>query len=274
MEVYLEYVIIDNFLFDYMLLKLAHIKRSSSIFKGGIFYGATIGTVVAIFIPLIQIPTLLLFLIKIALGFLMLLVSAKFNSLKQLLSTYIKFVALTFVFGGAIYAVLGFLKIDYSTLYKSYTIVPLSLIILLAVSIYRCCFKFFCTLYEKRLIYPFVRECELQNRGKSIDIVGLIDSGNQLIYNNFTSVCIAGERLVNRLKECDLLGESIGSIEVRTVSGRCEILLYKFESIKIYLHGKSNIIEGPIIGIGTQAINLSEEYDLILSAEYLAGGEI
>lgn len=271
MEVYIEYVIIDNFLLDFLLLKLALVKKRTSIYKGGLYYGSAIGTLVAIILPLVKMPTILLLIIKTFLGIIMLLCSANFHSFKELISAYIRFLVLTFAFGGAIYAILGFFKIDYAVLYKSYSMLPVGLIILFAVILYKAFYKFICSLYESHLIYPFVRECELMIGDKRMDVTGLIDTGNQLIYDDFYSVCIAGERLVKRLEMGGFLGEETGRIEVKTVSGKCEILLYRFDRIKIYYNGKVNIIERPLIGIGEKQINLSEEYDLILSAEYAKG---
>jgi len=272
MEVYIEYVIIDNFLLDYLLLKLTFLTKKGILYKNGLYYGAILGTVVSVLLPLITLPKIFLFLIKVLHGILMLLVSAKFNSFKQLIISFNMLLCLTFVFGGVIYGLLGLLQIEYSFIYGTASAFPLGVIILIAVIIYKACYRFFVALFEKKLIYPFIRECELYFEGQKIAFTGLIDSGNQIIYDRFNSVCIASSRLSKRLKQQGFLqSDELGNLQVRTIGGRGKIHLYRFDYIKIYFKDKVNIIKQPIIGIGDGEINLSEQYDLILSAEYALG---
>ena len=79
MEVYIEYVILDNLIMDFLLLKETAKLLKLKYKNLQIFIGAIIGTVGAIVFPLLKILPLYVFLLKILLGLLITFVAIKHN---------------------------------------------------------------------------------------------------------------------------------------------------------------------------------------------------
>ena len=77
MEVYIEYVITDNFIIDYFLLSLALKYSKAQVNKKRIALSAAIGTIVAVLMPIFNASAAIKFFIKIALAFVMIIVAAK-----------------------------------------------------------------------------------------------------------------------------------------------------------------------------------------------------
>ncbi len=268
MKVYIEYVIIDNFMLDYLLLKLTFTAKKCTLIKHGLLFGAFVGSIFAVIMPLINLPEIVLFFIKILSGVIMLLCTAKFKNFSSFFSAFNLLLILTFAFGGAIYAFFTFINVNYSIIFNTSEVFPLGLVLGLSMVVYKALYKFFCKFYHNKLIYPFVRECKIIHKGRSICINGFIDSGNQLVFNNFYSVCVAGKRLVNQLLNQGFLQEgAIGEMKISTVSGESKIKIFEFDFLEIYSNENVNIIKGVKIGVLQNAITLSEDYDLILSSE-------
>ena len=270
MKVYVEYVLIDNFVLDYLLLKLTFIAKKGVLKKHGLLVGALFGSFTAILLPLVNLPNILLLAIKIFSGIGILLCAARFKNILQLLKFFNVFCLLTFSFGGAIFAIFSLIGVDYSILYSSGEVFPIGVILVLAVIVYKLLFSFFCSLYQNKLIYPFVRRCEILHNGHKIVCNGFIDSGNQIVYGNFYSVCIASKSLARNLVFQGLIGENlVGEICINTVSGKTQLKIFEFEKLMIYSSSKVNIIKDVKIGILQNAIELSEDYDLILTHDFL-----
>ena len=270
MTVYLEYVIIDNFIFDYFLLSLALKNSNQRQNKKRILLGAGLGTIVAIILPLLKLHEILLLSLKVALAFIMVGTAGQFTSFKDFFKKVNKFVFLTFFFGGAIYGLLSLIEFEYNFLYTtSNLIVPLGFLIGLGYLLYSGCNKLFKTLFERKMIYPFVCECILYGKGQILKTRGFLDTGNHLLYNKTIPVCFASRSLAKRLITSGIIeGEEIGRLAIKTVAGESFVKIYEIERMQIYFGDKANIYYKVKIAISENGINLSEDFHLILSAKY------
>ena len=144
MTVYVEYVIIDNFIFDYILLLLTFKSNGAEPPKKRLFLSALFGTVFAVIFPFLKFHQLVLLFLKIVLATSMVAIASNFNCFKQYLKKLLKFVTLTFVFGGIIYGGLSIVGIKYSFLYGTMdSPLPLGIMLTLAVSLYKLFEKLF-----------------------------------------------------------------------------------------------------------------------------------
>ena len=105
MTVYVEYVVLDNLVIDFLLLILSFRVCRVDINRWKILFGACLGTAFAIVFPLIRINGMLLFLLKIMVGELIVFVSARFKSCGEFLKTFAVFLVFTFSSGGALIGV-------------------------------------------------------------------------------------------------------------------------------------------------------------------------
>ena len=113
MSVYIEYAFIDNMIINFILIKTATrcaLVKTKFIW---LFISALLGTAVALAVPLFSLPSACHIIIKIALAFLMVYVSARFKSVKSYALTLGFFLLFTFLSGGFIIALFTLLEIDY-----------------------------------------------------------------------------------------------------------------------------------------------------------------
>ena len=274
MVVYLEYLIIDNFIFDFFLLLLTFKDKVKNRSVKRIIISSLYSTIFAVIFPLLNFHELVLFALKIVLAFSTVALGGKFSSFKDYIFKVNKFILLTFVFGGIIYGVTSLIGVRYTFLYgTTNALIPFGFLMACAVVIYLSCDKFFGRLFVKKIVYPFVVKCSLFQNGQKISVGGFIDSGNNIVFNGCEGVCIADKKLVKELFLRGFLdGVPIGLINVNTVSGKSLVKIYQIDRIEIYFNDKVNIISNAKLGIPEKGVAFSENYHLILSSEYALCG--
>ncbi|MDY4187449.1 MAG: sigma-E processing peptidase SpoIIGA [Candidatus Borkfalkiaceae bacterium] len=268
MEVYIEYVIIDNFIIDYLLLMLALKYSKENAKRGRVALSAAIGTVVALLMPIVNMPAIVKFFVKIALAFIMTRVCVKPQSTAAYFKTLGLFLLFTLIFGGSAMLIMNFCGITYDFFYGS-SAFPLGISLVIAVTLYRALKKAFSVVFEKTLVYPFTRQCVLTCKNKKVEAKGLIDSGNHLIFNGDFAVCVPCKNLVKKMKQKGFFDEqSLGEMTFKTASGKSFLKIYEIDEMLIYCNGKSNIIKRPKIGIGVSSDSFGDDFEIILSAAY------
>ena len=274
MNVYVEYVIVDNFIFDYILLALTLKGGSCNVNKKRILLACVFATFFAVIFPFIKFHELILFGLKIVLAFSTVALAGRFATFKEYFLKVNKFLLLTFLFGGAIYGIFSLIEIDYNFLYgTSNGLIPLGVLLALAFLLYGVFNKVIAKLFQKRLIYPFVCECVLYCKGQILRTKAFLDSGNHLVFNSCYPVCIVSTALAKRLVISGIIeGEEIGRISINTVAGNSNVKIYEIERMQIYFGNKANIYYNVKIGISESGLNLSEDFHLILSAHYALEG--
>lgn len=270
MTVYVEYVIIDNFIFDYFLLSLALKNSNERQNKKRILLGAGFGTVMAIVFPMLKLHELLLLGLKVILACLMVAISGKFMSFKEFFKKVNKLVFLTFFFGGAIYGALSLLELEYSFLYTtSNSLIPLGVLIGAGYLLYVGCNRLFNKLFERKMIYPFVCECVLYGKGQILKTRGFLDTGNHLLYHKTFPVCFASTELAKKLIISGIVeGSAVERMLIKTVSGEAYVKIYEIERMQIYFGDKANIYYNVKIAVSEKGLRLSDDFHLILSANY------
>ena len=270
MQIYVEYLIIDNFIFDYLLLLLASYKKIASVKKGKVVFSAVIGTIIAILFPLLKINEFILFLLKICIAFLLVFLAYGYKNFTFYFSLVVRFVILTFLFGGSIYGIASLCGINYAFLYgTSSCIIPLGLLVSIAVVLYYLFKNFINRIYSKGFLASYSCYCKIYMGGKCVDACGYFDSGNHATYKN-NPVCFSSYTLNKKLFERAFFANlPIGEIELITATGKEMVSVYKFDKLEIYFNNKKNIIYSPYIAISKQNRLVSEDYELILSCNYL-----
>ena len=106
MEVYIEYVLLDNLVIDAIIsvLTLKALRLSVKIWRVAV--AAAFGTVAAFLLPLIHIHAAFLLFIRMAVGAAMAFLIYNHKSFKRYLICFIVFMLITFVLGGACLGVL------------------------------------------------------------------------------------------------------------------------------------------------------------------------
>ena len=151
MEVYIEYVILDNFIINTLIILLVNSTLHQKISKFKVILASCIGTIFAIFMPFISVSNIFLFVLKLMVGLIMVMCFARFN-IKDISISYVLFLSYTFLMGGMCYFVLDMCNITTTSsgiLVYSFDI-PVSIIILMVYVYYLLLKKF--VEYRKNIV--------------------------------------------------------------------------------------------------------------------------
>lgn len=266
MQVYVEYVIIDNLIIDFLLLKLSTktVQVRSTFFRLSI--SSLIGTCVAVIMPLFTINSILQIIIKVLLAFVMCLISAKTDNLKKHFLNVCFFVLYTFLLGGSIIALFYLAGVDYKVYFTlNYNaFMPIGITILLAYLLYLLLCRVIKSLLTIKNTCSFVRKCAVVINDKKFIVTGYVDSGNLLYDNTYNlPIIIASKNLSKKLFSDDLKVKKNGVIKYQTASGEGDMQVYVLDKLLIYNGVQVNVIKNVLIGKSEQNF-YGGECDLLL----------
>ena len=211
MELYIEYVFLENFILDGVLLALSaySVKVKCSYWR--ICFSAMLGAVFAILFPLLHLPKILRACLKVSMGCLLCMpLVGKLKSRRAWerygLVTAV-FLGLSFGFGGAILGVYqGFVggedgfsmvRAPSYAVFLAFSVVSLGCIVLVK------------RLYRRKVHVDNLYACVIRHGGKRVKTDGFLDSGNTAVKNGFP-VCFLSADLLY-----DVWGEWLFSTKVR-----------------------------------------------------------
>lgn len=261
MEVYIEWVLIENFLIDAALLSLSRalLKRKIALFKT--ILSAGLGTVFAAVFPLLSFKKGAATLLKGAVGCLLSYAAATEKGWGRAAMNAFSFFACSFFFAGGIFALCA--AFSYSAETKNgyiLTPVPVGGALASAVLLVLALWFWIARLYKRRNFAKFLCRCKVTAFGKELTETGFLDSGNRASVDR-KPLCFISPALAY-----ELLGERTMTEEreIVTVGGSARVKIFQAEKLEIYCGGKRNIIENvylsPSKSVGTR------EYTILLSA--------
>ena len=223
MEIYIEYALIENFLYDGVLLWLAYYTAKVKIRWGKLCLSAVIGAVFAVVYPLLGLPIGAGLVCKIAIGCLLCLLPfpalrAK-GKMRRYAFTCMIFFAFSLGFGGALLGTYG----------VSDEKIP-SWLVFIGFAVLSICGVYLVKrLYAKRQVQRGCYDCRLQVDEVFVTAVGFYDSGNLATYKN-TPVCFISPALLY-----DLIGDKImksegqvfDEVAFSTLGGQTKVSLYR-----------------------------------------------
>ena len=249
MEIYIEYAFLENFLFDGALLILALFATKTRITWWRIILSACMGAVFAILFPLLRLPDFFGTLLKIAVGFLLCMLT--FGRLKtkkewgRYALTSVFFFCFSFGFGGTLLGVYGQFNRIKQRIPSVAVFIGFACLVGIAVLLIR-------KLYARRTVFQSVYPCKIHNGEKQVKTLGFIDSGN-LAMKNDLPVCFASPELIYELFGEEIIEKGVGHVcdemEISTLAGEKKVTLYKVEleietqKIQVYLAPSMNMIK-------------------------------
>ncbi len=225
MKIYLDYIFLINFIFDFLLLLSVTIILRRNIKISKIALGSLIGGL-SIFSLFIKINSIQLFLLKIIISILMVITTFGFKNMyytfKNLLFLYMS----SMLLGGALY----FLNIQFSYnheglifYHNGLSINVLALIILSPIIIY----TYLKQLKDLKINYSNYYKVDIKYKNKIIKLNAFLDTGNKL-YDPITNIpiIVAKEKDFNNIDTFTLIPYS-------TINGSSVIKCIKPDEIKI-----------------------------------------
>ena len=224
-EIYIEYALIENFLYDFTLLALSFQAARVKVGCRRLLFSACGGAVFAVVFPLLRLPTVLGVAVKVAAGALLCIIpflrlSTRKEWGKYVLATLL-FFAFSFGFGGTLLVVYGPLSMGGKI--PSY-LVFIGFAILTVVGVW-----LIKRLYARRMIFSRVYTCTLSMGEKSVAADGFYDSGN-LVVKNGLPVCFVSPALIYELMGEEILnakGQVCDEMQISTLAGEKVVPIYE-----------------------------------------------
>lgn len=287
MELYIEYVIIDNLVINTLILLCtkATMKLRAKFYR--IFLSALFGTAFAVCYPLLGLSNVALFPMKIALGVIMVLILAPYNSVKDFIFSFMFFLIYTLVLGGACIATLLLFGTSIEKLASGgYDIaVPVGVILLIVAFYVAVIIAMARFLSERRDMAPFIREVELRLGKRVLKFNAFIDSGNKLtdrksglpviiLSVNLLSKYFSKQELEDLLlfscKNTSSIFKGVHTISYSTISGEDKkMIVFEADSICIKDKEQEYITNKFMVGVTYKTFSGAIGYDMLLNPAML-----
>ena len=220
MEIYIEYALIENFLYDGLLLWISYYAAKVKTSWWKLTLSAFFGSVFAVIFPLLRLPLWAGGVCKLASGCLLCLIPFP-RRRKGYALVCILFFAFSFGFGGALLGIYGVLSFG-EKIPSWLVFIGFSTLSLLGVLLVHF-------LYAKRRIYSVCYDCKLWVEESCVKAVGLYDSGNLAMYQG-VPICFVSPILLYELIGEKILkdrGQVCDETVVSTINGKKKVRLYK-----------------------------------------------
>lgn len=242
MTVYIEYVIINNVIIDYLMLKATFLLTGNPLHKRRLFLCAFLGGVIALVYPAIETIQIILTLLKIMAGLLIVLLAGEYKSAKSFYINAVIFFFYTFLTGGVIIGVFNLLGIERQTEFIVASIVfPVYLVL-------RVCAEVVQYFYKRKNVQSLIYDIELVKGNQKIQAKGFLDTGN-LLLDGEKPVILCDKHLAKKL-----IGEQIAKIkfkkiEISTATGNRQNIAFNLDELILYTADKAHIFNNVTICI-------------------------
>lgn len=282
MEIYVEYLLIDNLVINSIIILLTSKFASFKIKKKRVFFVSIFACLFSFVFPYISnLNMYLLFATKLFVGFIITLTLKKFKRIRDVVLCYLFFLTSTFLMGGVTYGLINMfgLKTSINGIVINNFEFPMGIIILL-ISIYvYLFFKLINYTKIKSLHNACCYDVSVKINDKIYNINGLYDTGN-IVYDNNSNKpiliissnfykkivnSISANAFIDNMHNSDYLKNS-HYINIKTISNNEKILVFEIDSIKIY--AKKRVYKSNNVCVGVSKTNFND-FDCILHKDFM-----
>ena len=258
MNVYVEYVLLDNFVIDTLLLWAVALTLRLPYKRYRIVLGGAVGAICAVFS--VFVDGFWLYLVKILCLLTMCVVAVGFG--KKLFWHILLTVAYTFVLGGAIIGLFNLFKIDYvngdGQFYQMQ--VPLFVYVIAAALVAFLCYSVVIFVKNAKKTAPYRVKVQIE-LDKTYTVDGFCDSGNSLSYDG-APVCFVTKSFKGFADyfAAQMLSGKVVSVDAATVGGT-----YKVAAVegRITLRGEQRRVY-----LALPKEKCQTEYNVLLSNDF------
>jgi len=278
MVIYIEYLIIDNIVMDYLIFYLMKLTFKFSYSKIRLISALMLGVVSAFFLPYLISYAFILFVYRIVFSIVIILTLVKFKTLKKFILHVGAFWLYTFLMGGAILGILNLLNINYNVssviLYNCQ--VPMGAILILCVANIWLIKNIVVAISEQIRMSKFLYKIKLIDGKSEVVALGFLDSGNKVEVDgkgvNIISLNIFEklhkdigiEKLILGKVDKDSL-KNMAYINIASLESECKYLTFTIDKMMI----EKNTFENVNVAV---ALKNFDDFDCILSSEFVGGG--
>lgn len=255
MKIYLDLILILNFILDFILLISTGIILKRKINIKLITIGSFIGSL-SILILFYNINSFQLFILKVILSIIMILISYPRNDIKYILYNLLIFYIVSIFLGGFLYMINIMITYKHVGLIFFNNGLSINFIIILFLSP----LILFLYIKEQKLIknkYNNYYSVNIYINNKEIKLIGYIDSGNNLTFKNNPVILIDKRKVI-------FLKEGYRVIPYKVVNSILMLKIYKCDNVIINNKSYKNIY----LGVCDDAFNI-DGVDVLLNNKLL-----
>ncbi len=280
MIIYIEQVLVDNFIINYFILISLKAVLKADIKKLNIILSSALASVFSLVLPLFSSHVALSCVLKILLSFLIILILKKWSKPREFFLFHITFLLLTCLFGGVcLFLLLAFDKNFSPQNYCSYSL-PLGAICVISYFVMIVVKNIFANFYKKKTMNNFVYEIELFNKEKSDKISAFLDSGNTLVDQNFNKPITVvdfyalknilkdfsiTDIILNKEKKFQQQFNNVHKQNSCSLGQNFSILVLEIDRIEIYFQNKLHKIYNAQIGLVLNNFSKNLGYHALLN---------
>ena len=283
MEVYIEYVLIDNLVINSIILLLSLKMLKLSVINWRVVLGASVGTIVAILLPLISLQGVGLIAFKLALGMLICVCALDKFDIKHLMRFYICFLMFTFVMGGVCYGIIY--SLTGSASLTDYALdIPVGVILIVVVVWARYLQKLINLIHKRNKLTLYLYELDLVLRKKKYKINAYFDTGNLMVDRDTKKpiVIISLAKVIDEFDINEVMGILSGNIEsvmledahieefkAMSVSGKMVVFKPKMFNV---IETKTDLSEKVLVALSIKPLTKEGKFDALIGPKVLSGG--
>lgn len=251
MTVYVEYVVINNFVIDFFLLSAAFTITGKTDKAAKRVLAALCGAAFALLFPLVCEWGVISVVLKIAAGLIIVFAGAEYSAFKDYYVNAAVFFALTFAVGGGVTGLISLFNVGYGETTVALAVIPAYALIKAIKAVVSYVFK---RAEEEINCY----DCEIAFNGNTVKLKGFMDTGNAL-FDGDKPVVVCGKKTA--LKIMGGAFPKMKKLRITTVMGKSEVFAFGSVEIKIFISDKANIFKNITVAV---VKNVGQGYDVIL----------
>ena len=283
MEIIIEYVLIDNLVVNFLILYSTAFVLKLNTSKWRIILSNLFGTVMALILPIVVLPNLLIILLKIFVGATMVFIAFKFSKIKEFLLIFLTFISSTALYGGVCFALCYFLSgsLDLNESLKGVYDFPAGIALFVLCVFFLLIKGVISYAIKKQKSKKFIFEIEFQFENKKVKTLAYLDSGHKLndpdsnepiiiinyaIFNKLFKIPI--EEIL--LKKIPKQLKNAHYIKISTINSQNqEMLVFNMEIVKINLLNNKIIKKNTPLGLSLTNFQKTFDCNVLISPDLI-----
>ena len=264
MELYLDIVLIENFIVDLFLLIISFNVMRIKVSNKRLIMGATIGALYTIVMIVEKLKFFSNIIFQLSAAFFIVIMSVGIRRWKIAIKSWIVFLFSSFILGGICYYLcqkeLGYSFVSGTHLneFSSKNILISLMIVYISVE------RKLSLLKEKSFISNFIFRIEIDIDNKKYVARGFLDTGNELREPVTNLPCILVEREV--INDLDIPKDKVFYINYSAIGYSGKLMGFKVDNVRIYCDKKDDFKEvAAIICPCKEVLNEDREFNALLS---------
>lgn len=279
MEVYIEYVVFDNFVVDMIILLLTCKTLAVQPNCLRLIVSTLFGVVCAVFSPFLSLSMWILLLSKFCMGIIMTLLLKKYKSVGEFALTFVLFVTYTFVLGGVCYALcLAFGSTTLGLLINAYQVPMGAIVLVIAFYIYLLA-KLITFFRHHNKDISLYYDVIITLKNKKYYVRGYVDSGNNLYSDGRPVVVLSQSSFCKTFRDfpyeklllCKpekMPYKNAHFVDYYTASGANKMLVFDIDRIEI--KNSERTFETTDVSLGVSRTGrFSNTFDCLLNKDFL-----